>query len=176
MLKLHGSVSPPWTPCPLYAIDAEIPKLDAVGSNPISRSMFSFTYRDLKLVRNPLFEVTKARASSELVDSLILERLTGSEPRWPSYIRDAGLRFSRSLTPAAGTNTSWVAVPQTARPLAIGDLLLDTQAIPAVIRGTKGLLEPHLLKFASAPQGFSGESALRKAHSVGSRGDYGRDC
>jgi hypothetical protein len=73
---MPGCGSPPW----------EVPKLDAVGSNPISRSMFSFTYRDLKLVRNPLFEVTKARASSELVDSLILERLTGSEARWPSYI------------------------------------------------------------------------------------------
>src|ERR1035438_10533241 len=38
LLKLHGSVSPPWTPCPLYAIDAEIPKLDVAGSNPVSRS------------------------------------------------------------------------------------------------------------------------------------------
>src|ERR1035438_5876550 len=37
LLKLHGSVSPPWTPCPLYAIDAEIPKLDVAGSNPVSR-------------------------------------------------------------------------------------------------------------------------------------------
>ena len=34
MLKLHGPVSPQWTPCPLYAIDAEIPKLDVAGSNP----------------------------------------------------------------------------------------------------------------------------------------------
>jgi hypothetical protein len=42
----------------LFTIDAHIPKLDAVGSNPISRSMFSFTYKDFKLVRNPLFEVT----------------------------------------------------------------------------------------------------------------------
>jgi len=31
-------------------------------------------------------------------------------------------------------------------------LLLDTQAISAVIRGTKGLLELHVLKFTSAPQ------------------------
>jgi hypothetical protein len=44
LLKLHRSVSPPWTPCPLFAIDAEIPKLDAEGSNPFSRSMFSITY------------------------------------------------------------------------------------------------------------------------------------
>jgi hypothetical protein len=28
-----------WTPYPLYAIDAEIPKLDVAGSNPVSRSI-----------------------------------------------------------------------------------------------------------------------------------------
>jgi hypothetical protein len=45
-----------------------------------------------------------------------------------------------------------VAVPQTGTTARDGDLLLDTQAIPAVISGTKGLLELHLLKFTSAPQ------------------------
>jgi hypothetical protein len=34
---------PRWTPCPLYAIDAEIPKLDVAGSSPVSRSIFSIT-------------------------------------------------------------------------------------------------------------------------------------
>ena len=28
----------------LYSIDAEIPKLDVAGSNPVSRSIFSITY------------------------------------------------------------------------------------------------------------------------------------
>jgi hypothetical protein len=32
VLKLHGSVSPPWTPCRLCSIDAEIPKLDVAGA------------------------------------------------------------------------------------------------------------------------------------------------
>ena len=86
--------------------------------------MFSITYGDSKLLRNPLFEVMKAKASSELVDSLILERLTGSEPRWPSYIKDAGL----SLLPKPDTRgwdeyeLGWQS--STARD---GDLLLDTQ-------------------------------------------------
>jgi hypothetical protein len=102
--------------------------------------------------KKPTFRGNEAKASSELVDSLILERLTGSEPRWPSYIKDAGL--SLLLKPdtrgcdefeLGGSSSNGT----TARD---GDLLLDTRAIPAVIRGTKGLLAPHLLKFTSAPQ------------------------
>jgi hypothetical protein len=60
---------------------------------------------------------------------LILERLTGSEPRWPSYIKDAGL----SLLPKPDTR-GWDEYElggsssngTTARD---GDLLLDTQGV-----------------------------------------------
>jgi len=37
----------------------QVPKLDAVGSNPISRSTFSCTYKELVVAGNPLFEVTR---------------------------------------------------------------------------------------------------------------------
>jgi hypothetical protein len=60
LLKLHGSVSPRWTPCPLYAIDAEIPKLDVAGSNPVSRSIFQQlrdTHRFLVIPFIPLSRV-----------------------------------------------------------------------------------------------------------------------
>jgi len=40
LLKLHRSVSPPWTPCPVKSIDVEIPKLDVAGSSPVSRSIY----------------------------------------------------------------------------------------------------------------------------------------
>jgi hypothetical protein len=41
--------SSPWAPYPLFTIDARIPKLDVAGSIPVSRSMFSITYRKLKV-------------------------------------------------------------------------------------------------------------------------------
>jgi hypothetical protein len=37
---------PTKTPCSLFAIDSPIPKLDVAGSNPVSRSIFSITWKD----------------------------------------------------------------------------------------------------------------------------------
>ena len=44
-MVLYVQYLPPWTQCSLFTIHDQIPKLDVVGSNPISRSMFSITYR-----------------------------------------------------------------------------------------------------------------------------------
>ena len=79
--------------------------------------------------KKPTFRGNGAKASSELVDSLILERLTGSEPRWPSYIKDAGL----SLLPKPDTR-GWdeyeLGGSSSNGTIARdGDLLLDTQAV-----------------------------------------------
>jgi hypothetical protein len=37
----------PETQCSLFPIDCKIPKLDVAGSNPVSRSIFSITYRHI---------------------------------------------------------------------------------------------------------------------------------
>jgi hypothetical protein len=79
--------------------------------------------------KKPTFRGNGAKASSELVDSLILERLTGSEPRWPSYIKDAGL----SLLPKPDTR-GWDEYEldgssSNGTIARDGDLLLDTQAV-----------------------------------------------
>jgi hypothetical protein len=42
----------------LFTIDSHIPKLDAEGSNPFSRSILSITYARLTFCKNPLSEVT----------------------------------------------------------------------------------------------------------------------
>ena len=39
-------------------VECQLPKLDVVGSSPISRSNFSITYGKLNFSGNPLFEVT----------------------------------------------------------------------------------------------------------------------
>ena len=39
-------------------VEVHLPKLDAEGSNPFSRSILSITYKKLASRRNPLFEVT----------------------------------------------------------------------------------------------------------------------
>ena len=44
--------------CSLFPIADQVPKLDAEGSNPFSRSIFSIAYVRLALCGNPLFEVT----------------------------------------------------------------------------------------------------------------------
>ena len=48
----------PETQCSLFPIDCTIPKLDAEGSNPFSRSIFSIAYGKVNFSGNPLFEVT----------------------------------------------------------------------------------------------------------------------
>jgi hypothetical protein len=60
---------PRWTLYPLYAIDAEIPKLDVAGSNPVSRSIFSTTYECLlhsQGLLNALIAVTVHSKSMKL--------------------------------------------------------------------------------------------------------------
>ena len=39
-------------------VECQLPKLDAEGSNPFSRSIVSIAYATLAFCRNPLFEVT----------------------------------------------------------------------------------------------------------------------
>ena len=65
-------------------VECQLPKLDAVGSNPISRSMFSMSYGQWFICRNPLIEVTRVSEVAEVIDKLQLERLVGSLPRWKS--------------------------------------------------------------------------------------------
>src|ERR1017187_185965 len=47
------------TQCSLFPIYCRLPKLDVAGSNPVSRSIFSMTYREPNISLNPLFEVTR---------------------------------------------------------------------------------------------------------------------
>ena len=42
-------------------VECQLPKLDAVGSNPISRSIFSIAYKDSAFAGNPVFEVTRQK-------------------------------------------------------------------------------------------------------------------
>ena len=43
----------------LFPIYRRLPKLDAEGSNPFSRSIFSITCANLTFCGDPLFEVTR---------------------------------------------------------------------------------------------------------------------
>ena len=43
----------------LFTIEVHFPKLDAEGSNPFSRSMFSMSYVYWSVCSAPLFEVTR---------------------------------------------------------------------------------------------------------------------
>jgi hypothetical protein len=41
----------------LFSIDAEIPKLDVAGSNPVSRSIFSITWEESRIKRYSVYSV-----------------------------------------------------------------------------------------------------------------------
>jgi hypothetical protein len=115
--------------CLVFSIYGHIPKLDAGGfESPLPLHVFIYL-QGFQACKKPTFRGNGAKASSELVDSLILERLTGSEPRWPSYIKDAGL----SLLPKPDTR-GWdeyeLGGSSSNGTIARdGDLLLDTQAV-----------------------------------------------
>jgi hypothetical protein len=51
---------------------AQLPKLDAVGSNPISRSIFSIIYRDSGALAEPTFRGNEAKETPELLDCMML--------------------------------------------------------------------------------------------------------
>jgi len=79
--------------------------------------------------RNPYSPFPGTLIHMPRIPHLILERLTGSEPRWPSYIKDAGL----SLLPKPDTR-GWdeYELGGSSSKCTIardGDLLLDTQAV-----------------------------------------------
>ncbi len=56
-------------------VECQLPKLDAVGSNPISRSIFSITCRELRIRDSLVFEVTGYLAALEIVDKSVLEQI-----------------------------------------------------------------------------------------------------
>ena len=60
---------------PLFPIYSRLPKLDAVGSNPISRSIFSITCREFPIRESLVFEVTSSRRTgSPLISSTLNNR------------------------------------------------------------------------------------------------------
>jgi hypothetical protein len=87
LLKLHRSV--------FAAVDAMSFICNRRGDSQAGRRGFEprlplhlFNYLQLPPYSSqPLFEVTRQKENSELLDSVIFERLTGSSPRWPSYTK-----------------------------------------------------------------------------------------
>jgi hypothetical protein len=54
---------------PLFSIYGHFPKLDVAGSNPVSRSIFSISYRDCQInafTANALIAVTRGLQSIEI--------------------------------------------------------------------------------------------------------------
>jgi hypothetical protein len=49
-------------------VECQLPKLDAVGSNPISRSIFSITYKELLLLAEPTFRGNEVSEPSEPIN------------------------------------------------------------------------------------------------------------
>lgn len=90
LLKLQGSVSPPWTPCLSFASDAEIPNLDVEGSTPVSRSIRGFTDLGLKPRH---FSLT----------------------RKPGSITEPQRRASTSKTRARRPHPNWIRAPRHVR-------------------------------------------------------------
>src|ERR1700683_4476455 len=68
----------------LFTIDAHIPKLDAGGSSPLSRSMFSITSENLVVARYRVFEVMRRSTGFNLLIRRGFEGMTSSVTGWRS--------------------------------------------------------------------------------------------